>query len=167
MDPTFFRYASAITEQKKYWEGHLLAHTFDRFQTLRNNSKQHAATYNNIQHCLHTDATCNIQQCWELKWRNDRRSERNLCNCVKKTGKKNQDFNEVWIRDLAITRAMLYQLSYEAIDVGNRSIVGWELLASNVPSVCTGLNVLVTEDVSLSCFVFMSQERAQTRERRA
>ena len=67
MDPTLFRHASAITEQKKYWEGHLLAQTFDRFQTLRNNSKQHAATYNNIQHCLHADATCNIQQCWELK----------------------------------------------------------------------------------------------------
>ena len=30
-----------------------------------------------------------------------------------------------------------------------------------------GFNVLVAEDVSLSCFVFMSQERAQTRERRA
>ena len=35
------------------------------------------------------------------KWRNDRRSERNLCNCVK-------------------TGAMLYQLSYEATDVGSR-----------------------------------------------
>ena len=28
--------------------------------------------------------------------------------------KKNQDFNGVWTRDLAITGAMLYQLSYEA-----------------------------------------------------
>ena len=97
IDPT-----SASTEQKKYWDGQLLAQTFDRFQTLRNNSQQCAATYNNIQHRLHTDATCNIQQCWEL-------------------------------------------------------------LASNVPFVCTGLNVLVTEDVSLSCFVFMSQERANQR----
>ena len=85
----------------------------------------------------------------------------------KENCKKNQDFNGVLIRDLAITGVMLYQLSYEATDVGNRSIVGWELLASNVPSGCTGLNVLVTQDVSLSCFVFMSQERAQTRERRA
>ena len=57
------------------------------------------------------------------KWRNDRRSEPNLCNCVKKPEKKKiQDFNEVWTRDLAITGAMLYQLSYEATDVG--SIVG-------------------------------------------
>ena len=38
--------------------------------------------------------------------------------------KKIQDFNEVWTRDLAITGAMLYQLSYEVTDVGSRSIVG-------------------------------------------
>ena len=50
----------------------------------------------------------------KLKWRNDRRSERNLCSCVKKPEKKFQDFNGVWIRDLAITGAMLYQLSYNA-----------------------------------------------------
>ena len=36
------------------------------------------------------------------KWRNDRRSERNLCNCVKKPEKKIQDFNGVWTRDIAI-----------------------------------------------------------------
>ena len=35
-DPTLLRYASAISEQKKCWE--LLA----RFQTLRNNTQQHA-----------------------------------------------------------------------------------------------------------------------------
>ena len=59
------------------------------------------------------------------KWRNDRRGERNLCNCVKKPDKKKiQDFNGVWTRDLAITGAMLYQLSYEATDVGSRSILG-------------------------------------------
>ena len=57
------------------------------------------------------------------KWRNDRRSERYLRNCVKKLEKKkNQDFNGVWTYDLAITDAMLYQLSYEAPDVGSRSI---------------------------------------------
>ena len=67
------------------------------------------------------------------KWRNDGRSERNLCNCVKKPEKKKktnkqkqknevQDFNGVWNRDLAITGAMLYQMSYEATDVGSRSI---------------------------------------------
>ena len=38
--------------------------------------------------------------------------------------KEIQDFNRVWTRDLAITCAMLYQLSYEATDVGSRSIVG-------------------------------------------
>jgi len=39
-NPTLLRYASAITEQKKCWE--LLAEKFDRFQTLRNNTQQHA-----------------------------------------------------------------------------------------------------------------------------
>ena len=38
--------------------------------------------------------------------------------------KKNLDFKGVWTRDLAITGAMLSQLSYEATDVGSRSIVG-------------------------------------------
>ena len=57
------------------------------------------------------------------KWRKDRCSERNLCNCVKKP-EKIQDFNRVWARDLAITGAMLYQMNYEATDVGSRSIVG-------------------------------------------
>ena len=37
--------------------------------------------------------------------------------------KKIQDFNEIWTRDLAITGAMLYQLSYEATDVGSRLII--------------------------------------------
>ena len=42
----------------------------------------------------------------------------------KEAWKKIQDFNGVWTRDLAITGAMLYQLSYKATDVGSRSIVG-------------------------------------------
>ena len=62
-----------------------------------------------------------INHIWtaEMKWiwRNDRKEA-----CKKK--KKNRDFNGVWSRDLAITGAMLYQLSYEATDVGSRSIVG-------------------------------------------
>ena len=33
-----------------------------------------------------------------------------------------QDFNGVWTRDLAITGAMLYQLSYEATDVGGMQV---------------------------------------------
>ena len=58
------------------------------------------------------------------KWRNDRHSELNLCNCVKKPEKKNSGLQQglnPWPRD---TVAMLYQLSYEATDAGGRSIVG-------------------------------------------
>ena len=43
---------SLITEKKKCW-----------FQTLRNNSQQHATIK---QQEVQTDAACNIQQCWEL-----------------------------------------------------------------------------------------------------
>ena len=46
-----------------------------------------------------------LQQNFIIKWRNDRRSERNLCNCIKKEAwKKIQTFNGVWTRDLAIYR---------------------------------------------------------------
>ena len=45
-DATLLRYASAITEQRKCWE--LLAQNFDWFQTLSNNSQQHATTYNRV-----------------------------------------------------------------------------------------------------------------------
>ena len=59
----------------------------------------------------------------EWKWRNDPRSERNLCHCVKKHERNSglQRGLNPWPRD---TGAMLYQLSYEATDVGSRSIVG-------------------------------------------
>ena len=52
------------------------------------------------------------------KWRNDRRSEHNLCNCVKKPEKNSglQRGLNPWPRD---TGAMLKQLSYEATDVGS------------------------------------------------
>ena len=46
MDPTLLRYVSVITEQKKCWES--LTQQFDRFQTLHNNSKQHATTCNRM-----------------------------------------------------------------------------------------------------------------------
>ena len=52
---------------------------------------------------------------------NNRRSERSLCNCVKKPEKKfrtSTGFEPVTSR---FTGAMLYQLSYEATDVGSRS----------------------------------------------
>ena len=57
------------------------------------------------------------------KWRNDRRSEGNLCNCVKKPEKNSglQRGLNPWSRD---TGVMLYQQSHEATDVGSRSIVG-------------------------------------------
>ena len=57
-DLTLLHYTSAITEQKKCWE--LLAEKFDRFQTLRNNTQQG----------VQTDATCNMQQFWELLAKN-------------------------------------------------------------------------------------------------
>ena len=41
----------------------------------------------------------------------------------KEAWKKIQDFNGVWTCDLAITGVMLYQLSYEATDIGSRSII--------------------------------------------
>ena len=44
----------------------LLIQTFDWFQTLSNNSQQHATTCKNKQQGVPTDATCYIQQCWEL-----------------------------------------------------------------------------------------------------
>ena len=49
--------------------------------------------------------------------KNDPRScERNLCNCVRSLIPKNQDFNGIWTRDLAIPVRRSNQLSYEAID---------------------------------------------------
>ena len=47
-----------------------------------------------------------------------------ICAIAWRSLKKIQHFNGVWTRDLAITGAMLYQLSFEATDVGSRSIVG-------------------------------------------
>ena len=75
--------------------------------------------------------TFEINHIWtaemKWKWRNDRRSEHNLCNCVKKPEKKNSGLQQglnPWPHD---TDAMLYQLSYEATDVGSRSIIIVEL----------------------------------------
>ena len=61
-DPTLLRYASATTEQKKCWE--LLAQKFDWFQTLRNNSQQHATTCNRV--CKRTQHLTfnNVGSCW-------------------------------------------------------------------------------------------------------
>ena len=56
-DPTWLRYAPAITEQKKCLV--LLAEKIDRFQPLHTSP-------NNMQQGAQTDAIYNIQQCWEL-----------------------------------------------------------------------------------------------------
>ena len=56
-DPTLFRYASAITEQKNV--GSCWLKSLTRFKLC-------ATTRNNMQQGVQTDATCNIQQCWEL-----------------------------------------------------------------------------------------------------
>ena len=61
-DPTLLRFASAITEQKKSWE--LLAQNFEPFQTLRNNTQQHATTSNMA--CKRTQhvTSSNVVGCW-------------------------------------------------------------------------------------------------------
>ena len=46
-NPTLLRYASAITEQNKCWEW-VVSSNFDQFQTLQNNSQQHATTCNRV-----------------------------------------------------------------------------------------------------------------------
>ena len=58
------------------------------------------------------------------RWRNDRCSERNLCNCVKKPEKKIRTSTAFEPVTSWFTGAMLYQLRYEATDVGSRSIMG-------------------------------------------
>ena len=67
------------------------------------------------------------------KWRNDRRSERNLCNYVKKPEKNSgpQRALNLWPRN---TGAMLYQLSYEATDVGWKK---WVLIIYEIKHIWT------------------------------
>ena len=61
---------------------------------------------------------------WSSQWRQFMQLRKEAC-------KKIQDFNGVWTRDLAITGAMLYQLTYEATDVGSRSV---DMLPTSVAS---------------------------------
>ena len=56
-DPTLLRYALAITEQK--WNNSCWLKSLTGF-------KLSATTSNNMQQGVQKDATCNIQQCWEL-----------------------------------------------------------------------------------------------------
>ena len=59
-----------------------------------------------------------------LNWRYERSSRliRNLSNCEREAW-KNSGFSRIRTRDLCDTGAVLYQLSYEAITVGSRSIL--------------------------------------------
>ena len=72
-DPTLLRYASAITEQKKCWE--LLAETFDRFQTLRNNTQ---LTCNRVSQRTQHVTSNNAGSCWSTMLRPFARSLRVL-----------------------------------------------------------------------------------------
>ena len=61
-NPTLLRYASAITEQKKCWE--LLVQNFELFQTLRNNTQQHATTSNRVYKRTQHVTSNNVVGCW-------------------------------------------------------------------------------------------------------
>ena len=49
-----------------------------------------------------------------MKVKNDHRSKFSNLSIWKEEARKNQGFNGIWTRDLRVTDAMLYQLSYEA-----------------------------------------------------
>ena len=51
---------------------------------------------------------------WLWQWTQFKSLRKEAWKKKKERKKKTQDFNGVWTRDLAITGAMLYQLSYEA-----------------------------------------------------
>ena len=61
-DPTLLQYALGITEQNKCRE--LKAQKFDWFQTLRNNSQQHATTCNRVCKRIEQVASNNTGQCF-------------------------------------------------------------------------------------------------------
>ena len=60
--------------------------------------------------------------------KNDPRScERNVLRNYVRSLKKNQDFNGIWTRDLAIPVRLSNQLSYKATDVvGGQAIFEWK-----------------------------------------
>ena len=65
--PTLLRYASVITEQKKFWE--FLAEKFDRFQTLRNNTQQHLTKCNRVYKRTQHVTSNNVGSCWSTMLR--------------------------------------------------------------------------------------------------
>ena len=92
-----------------------------------------------------------------MKTKKYRRSELNLCNCLKKPKKKFRTSTGIEPVTSRFTGAMLYQLSYEATDVGSRSIVG-----SYVPVKEMSVNDIVGYNCELSVhsddhfFIFIS-----------
>ena len=75
IDPTFLRYASAITEHGTRITGHgtrdhgtteLLAVVASKVSPVSNFVQQLPTTRNYMQEGVQTDATCNTQQRWEL-----------------------------------------------------------------------------------------------------
>ena len=66
-DPTLLRYASTITEQKKWLE--LLAEKFNWFQTLPNNRQQHPTTYNRVWKRTQHVTSNNVGGCWSTMLR--------------------------------------------------------------------------------------------------
>ena len=76
------------------------------------------------QHCWQLEKQVQFQLRLLLKMKKWSSQWTQFMQLRKAAWKKNQDFNGIWTHDLAIIGAMLYQLSYEAADVGCRSIVG-------------------------------------------
>jgi len=74
---------SAITEQKNCWES--LVQKFDRFQTLRNNTQQHATGCANGRHIYHSTMLGVGQQCCALLYgaESDECGEVNIDSCAK------------------------------------------------------------------------------------
>ena len=90
-DATLLRYGSAITEQKKCWE--LLAEKCDRFQTLRNNTRQHPTTCNKVKRTQHVTSN-NVGSCWPTVLRPFARGLRHQCLTANMTvGKPQSQFN--------------------------------------------------------------------------
>ena len=57
-----------------------------------------------------------------MKVKNDHRSKFSNLSNWKEEAWKNQGFNGIRTRDLRVTGALLYQLSYEATHIGSRSM---------------------------------------------
>ena len=90
-----------------------------KLQSPLGRSYLHLNLYFRSSHHLHSikDVIYKICTCikYKVKVKNDRRSKfSNLSNWKEEARKKNQGFNGIRTRDLCVTGALLYQLSYEA-----------------------------------------------------